>query len=580
MEALREGIGLRGYGQKDPKQEYKKEGFVIFGEMMDNIGRNVCEKLFHMQLAARASRPRQPPRAPQPRRRQPQRPAPQDERVAAAARAAQARGAGGDGGGGGAARPSPVRRSEPKVGRNDPCPCGSGKKYKKCHGARRHDVTVGRRRASVPRARRPGVRLGQPACRRRRLSADDVQVHAGRGTPLTLLADARLDRSATATSCSAATATHGALGGGRRATGRSARRAARRCPPATAGAWFAVAGRRRRPATRCSSVTSAPTSQRQRRAGRHRVVAAPTARRRPRPPPARCVTVPDAASPAALVGGDGLVAAHGHERRARLGRRRGQRQVHRSLTVDGRGRRPVAAGRRRPARPAPAFSCLAFSPGKDDLTVVYFAATTSTSDPTPGLDHRRGETTAGSVDSSRTVLGIGRPATRVRRWSPPTAGGYAHRLAGHRGRQLAGERLRQRRATISTLLPVRVGRRTSAAPNLQPPLVGLAPFGDDFGGRAGRVRATSSSGGSTRWGTAGPGPLIFPSSALGQIGASLAGLARWRAGGDLRRLHAARPRDRRPALLRRRQPVSDAARLCRALAWNKLRARRGFRADG
>ena len=50
MEALREGIGLRGYGQKDPKQEYKKEGFVIFGEMMGIIGRNVCEKLFHMQL--------------------------------------------------------------------------------------------------------------------------------------------------------------------------------------------------------------------------------------------------------------------------------------------------------------------------------------------------------------------------------------------------------------------------------------------------------------------------------------------------------------------------------------------------
>ena len=50
MEALREGIGLRGYGQKDPKQEYKKEGFVIFGEMMGSIGRNVCEKLFHMQV--------------------------------------------------------------------------------------------------------------------------------------------------------------------------------------------------------------------------------------------------------------------------------------------------------------------------------------------------------------------------------------------------------------------------------------------------------------------------------------------------------------------------------------------------
>src|SRR6185312_782079 len=50
MEALREGIHLRGYGQMDPKQEYKKAGFSIFGEMMNNIGRNVCGKVFHMQL--------------------------------------------------------------------------------------------------------------------------------------------------------------------------------------------------------------------------------------------------------------------------------------------------------------------------------------------------------------------------------------------------------------------------------------------------------------------------------------------------------------------------------------------------
>ena len=50
MEALREGIGLRGYGQKDPKQEYKKEGFVVFGDMMNAIQKNVCEKLFHVQI--------------------------------------------------------------------------------------------------------------------------------------------------------------------------------------------------------------------------------------------------------------------------------------------------------------------------------------------------------------------------------------------------------------------------------------------------------------------------------------------------------------------------------------------------
>src|SRR6185369_2378501 len=46
MEALREGIGLRGYGQ----QEYKKEGFTVFGEMMANSNRNVCEKLYHVQI--------------------------------------------------------------------------------------------------------------------------------------------------------------------------------------------------------------------------------------------------------------------------------------------------------------------------------------------------------------------------------------------------------------------------------------------------------------------------------------------------------------------------------------------------
>ena len=128
MEALREGIGLRGYGQKDPKQEYKKEGFVIFGEMMGSIGRNVCEKLFHMQVQRDEAR---------------------DAGAAAAARSRAAHAAAAHGRIGrrrraarrerrrqaGAGRGKPMRRDQPKVGRNDPCPCGSGKKYKKCHGA-------------------------------------------------------------------------------------------------------------------------------------------------------------------------------------------------------------------------------------------------------------------------------------------------------------------------------------------------------------------------------------------------------------------------------------------------------------
>src|SRR5262249_37350313 len=50
MEHLREGIGLRGYGQKDPKQEYKKEGFSLFSEMMGNILRNACQKIFRVQI--------------------------------------------------------------------------------------------------------------------------------------------------------------------------------------------------------------------------------------------------------------------------------------------------------------------------------------------------------------------------------------------------------------------------------------------------------------------------------------------------------------------------------------------------
>jgi len=142
MEALRDGISLRGYGQKDPKQEYKKEGFVIFGEMMTVIGRNVCEKLFHMQLrrdepapavAARAPSGGPPPSgAAVPAAR----PKPQRKLVESGGGSTdepEAKGAKGAKGEGDA--PVPVRRGEPKVGRNDPCPCGSGKKYKKCHGA-------------------------------------------------------------------------------------------------------------------------------------------------------------------------------------------------------------------------------------------------------------------------------------------------------------------------------------------------------------------------------------------------------------------------------------------------------------
>ena len=100
--------------------------------MMGIIGRNVCEKLFHMQLrrepAAEAAAAQ--PDIPQTQRKRPRRTIESGGGTAPAAAAADGNGAPAQGEG---ARP--VRRHEPKVGRNDPCPCGSGKKYKKCHGA-------------------------------------------------------------------------------------------------------------------------------------------------------------------------------------------------------------------------------------------------------------------------------------------------------------------------------------------------------------------------------------------------------------------------------------------------------------
>jgi preprotein translocase subunit SecA len=137
MDHLREGIHLRGYGQKDPKQEYKKEGFSLFGEMMTNIQRNVGQNLFRVQVQREEGAA--PPPAALPEFAQKPR-----KMVAFHPGEGQAAAPSGSAGGAAAvakaASPPPekqqtVRRTEPKVGRNDPCPCGSGKKYKKCHGA-------------------------------------------------------------------------------------------------------------------------------------------------------------------------------------------------------------------------------------------------------------------------------------------------------------------------------------------------------------------------------------------------------------------------------------------------------------
>jgi preprotein translocase subunit SecA len=139
MDALREGVYLRGYAQKDPLIEYKTEAYDMFVELMANIKNEVLNNLFRStsnlqafenflatlpQFLLREHAPTAPTAGAASRARQPQ-------PVGAMA------GIAGDGDGDGAGEVSidlPVRRSIPKVGRNEPCPCGSGKKYKNCCG--------------------------------------------------------------------------------------------------------------------------------------------------------------------------------------------------------------------------------------------------------------------------------------------------------------------------------------------------------------------------------------------------------------------------------------------------------------
>ena len=141
MDALREGIGLQGYGQKDPKKEYKKAGFSLFSEMMERISSNIATKLFRVQIQREEEKV--PALQAEKQRHVVERGAAnksEDEADEQAAAEAAAQGKAPRGraaqrpGDGEAAKAEPVRRDRPKVGRNDPCPCGSGKKYKKCHG--------------------------------------------------------------------------------------------------------------------------------------------------------------------------------------------------------------------------------------------------------------------------------------------------------------------------------------------------------------------------------------------------------------------------------------------------------------
>jgi preprotein translocase subunit SecA len=116
LDHLKEGIGLRGYGQRDPKQEYKRESFELFQAMKERVEDQVIKTMFRLEPVSEEQLAEQ-------RRRRAERAPAQRFQFSAPAKSTAPQ------------KPVTVVHKDVKVGRNDPCPCGSGKKYKKCHGA-------------------------------------------------------------------------------------------------------------------------------------------------------------------------------------------------------------------------------------------------------------------------------------------------------------------------------------------------------------------------------------------------------------------------------------------------------------
>lgn len=127
MDHLRSAISLKGYAQMDPKVEYKREGMRMYGDMWFSIGEKMTDLIFRMEaldegfVASTWTETNAEHEAP---------PSPVQQQQIEDLKAADRAGASEE------QRPEPIRNTEDKVGRNDPCPCGSGKKYKACHGRR------------------------------------------------------------------------------------------------------------------------------------------------------------------------------------------------------------------------------------------------------------------------------------------------------------------------------------------------------------------------------------------------------------------------------------------------------------
>jgi len=114
LDHLKEGISLRGYGQRDPLTEYKRESFELFRAMKTSMEDRIVSSVARYEPPSKEELVRRQRMMEEMRRR---------FQLSAPAKTSRP------------TKPTTVERSTPKVGRNDPCPCGSGKKYKRCHGA-------------------------------------------------------------------------------------------------------------------------------------------------------------------------------------------------------------------------------------------------------------------------------------------------------------------------------------------------------------------------------------------------------------------------------------------------------------
>jgi len=126
LDHLRQGIHLRGYAQKNPKQEYKREAFELFSDMLDRVRDDAIKVLMTVRIQS-AEEVQQAEEAAALAAQNQQIEYQHSEYQEGAEQAAAIPAPASD-------HPGTVRNVMPKVGRNEPCPCGSGKKYKQCHG--------------------------------------------------------------------------------------------------------------------------------------------------------------------------------------------------------------------------------------------------------------------------------------------------------------------------------------------------------------------------------------------------------------------------------------------------------------